>query len=588
MLDILNRVGPPQATGLREDRNKLDVSGDTKHFLDHLKQKIDKPDTEKFKTKTQADSSGGIKKKMTKPESDQELKNEPDKEKNDQVSDKNLNDSKKTKKAKADTESLNFDPNMVLMLMASTENEIKAADFDESLQQVESQTHGLQNANSQAESLQHIADQTESLQPSLESAKLQQSLNLQDTNLSDVTPTLSSESAHSDLSSLQTEASTPANGVDQLANVDAFQTSAEPNLQDARNVFVDKDAIAEMQPQFNATENKDLESLSMDGQTEKSDFQSRVMQTLQQENAYAQKDSKIDLQTSQQAEALSTAMLEKKFSMRNDSLSSKADATVQTHAGQNLEVPATSAAAKGFSSAENFAGSDFSNSNNDFSKNSAESNQQSHHVGVGHAFSTKLDQAGTNQGIAVGGANINSAQRSDDVRAVQDIMNRANFLVTQGGGEVTMRLDSLNGAGEVHLKVMMENGKINVELNTQDRAVKKLIEESLSDLKSSLASHQMSLEHVKINNVVAGANVENQSQHLQQDQSDTSKQFGQFQQQMQQQSQKQQAFESAKQWGNAGGLNFEKPVQLPLQNLRQSAASRYYGLNKGNSLNAIG
>ena len=150
----------------------------------------------------------------------------------------------------------------------------------------------------------------------------------------------------------------------------------------------------------------------------------------------------------------------------------------------------------------------------------------------------------------------------------------------------------MNGSdamGEVHLKVMMDNGKMNIELNTQDKSIKKLIEESLSDLRSSLASRQISLEHVKINSVNA-TNTENNSQSLNsqngQQQSNESKSFAQLQEQMQQHSQRQQERQAQKSFSQ-NFLNTERPVVLPMVNVQKSAASQYYGLNKGSSLNAV-
>lgn len=543
MVDILNRVGPPQAAGLRDDRTKQDVFGAKTDFQDHLKQQMtksgkkenDRPDTERFRAKIQADSSGGIKKKMMKPESDK---------KEDQVQEEDLNKNVKEKKVKADTDSLNFDPNMVLMLMASNENDIKTADSEESLQSVENQ---IESSKLLLESSQ--ADQALT-QESKKNLELGLSLSVEHT---EVLPQLNLE--------------------------DQSMFKADDSLQ--TEVFVENDSALAQQvdnkksiefDQSSVSENKDLETLSKDGQVDKLNFQSRVMQTLKQDNNFP---SQISQTT------------EKPISLKEDFLNMKTEVKNQELGPMTHSIQSVDQVAKESTSDKNFSQSGSGDSQNDFDSKSFDANLQSHHVGVGHAFSTKLDQANVSQGVAVA-TNVNSSQRAEEVRAVQDIMNQANFLVTKGGGEVTLKLDSLNGAGDVQLKVMMENGRINVELNTQDRSVKKLIEDSLSDLKSSLASHQMSLEHVKINNVVAGVNTENQSQQLQQDHGGSSNQFGELQQHMQQQSQKQRAFETAKQWTSATGLNFDKPVEMPLQNLRQSAASRYYGLNKGNSLNAVG
>ena len=93
---------------------------------------------------------------------------------------------------------------------------------------------------------------------------------------------------------------------------------------------------------------------------------------------------------------------------------------------------------------------------------------------------------------------------------INEIMNKAQYLVTKGGGEVTVKM-SPEGLGELQLKVIFQDGKLNVEMQTQNKDIKKLVEESLTELKSGLAAHRLSLEHVKINTVDA-TNADNNTQ----------------------------------------------------------------------------
>lgn len=111
-----------------------------------------------------------------------------------------------------------------------------------------------------------------------------------------------------------------------------------------------------------------------------------------------------------------------------------------------------------------------------------------------------------------GTQDLTAASRAEGNREanIDEIMNQAQYLVKKGGGEVTVKM-SPEGMGEVQLKVLLQDGKLNVEMQTQDKNVKKLIEESLSDLKSGLAAHRLSLEHVKIDTVTA-TNADNNTQ----------------------------------------------------------------------------
>lgn len=92
---------------------------------------------------------------------------------------------------------------------------------------------------------------------------------------------------------------------------------------------------------------------------------------------------------------------------------------------------------------------------------------------------------------------------------VQQVMKQAHFLASKGGGEMVVKM-SPDGMGPIALKVMMQDGKVNIQMQTQDKEVKKLIEDSLTELKSGLAAQRIHVEHVKIDTVNA-TNTENQA-----------------------------------------------------------------------------
>lgn len=213
-----------------------------------------------------------------------------------------------------------------------------------------------------------------------------------------------------------------------------------------------------------------------------------------------------------------------------------------------------------------------------------------HHVGQTE-FSSHLATRGFGEAQSTDKAQA-LPQSGDLEPSVNELMSQANYLVTKGGGEVTLKMNSVDGMGEVHLKVMMDNGKMNIELNTQDKSVKKLIEDSLSDLRSSLAARQINLEHVKINSVNA-TSTENNSQSMQNNsnnsgsESNQPKTFAQLQQQMQQQSQQHQARQQNQNSFTRNNFDIQRPVVLPMVNVQKSIAKNYYGLNKGSSINAV-
>jgi flagellar hook-length control protein FliK len=85
----------------------------------------------------------------------------------------------------------------------------------------------------------------------------------------------------------------------------------------------------------------------------------------------------------------------------------------------------------------------------------------------------------------------------DKVKNMQRIIENAKILTQNGGGEMQMKL-SPEGLGDMQLKVIVANGKVDLELKTQNHEVKKLMESTINELKSSLAQHSLSVDKVKV------------------------------------------------------------------------------------------
>lgn len=90
--------------------------------------------------------------------------------------------------------------------------------------------------------------------------------------------------------------------------------------------------------------------------------------------------------------------------------------------------------------------------------------------------------------------------------AVKQLMNQAQYLIKNGGGEVKVEMTP-EGLGTIHLKVMLQNGKVNLQMSADTQEAKKTIESSLAELKTSLAAHKLSVENVKVD-VVNGTSTD--------------------------------------------------------------------------------
>lgn len=167
---------------------------------------------------------------------------------------------------------------------------------------------------------------------------------------------------------------------------------------------------------------------------------------------------------------------------------------------------------------------------------------------------------------------------------VKEILSQARYLVTQGGGEVSVKMTP-EGMGEVQLKVMLDNGRMSVELNTHDKSVQKLIQDSLSDLKSSLAAHQISVDHVTLNNKINSVETlrnSNESQNFADSKSFSDGSANQF-------ANPQQSHHHNQRQPSSTAFNYEsvKAVPLAKTEINKASAQRVYQMNKAQTLNAV-
>ena len=110
--------------------------------------------------------------------------------------------------------------------------------------------------------------------------------------------------------------------------------------------------------------------------------------------------------------------------------------------------------------------------------------------------------------VPVAGAAIAVPNTEKDVN-IQALMKQAQFLIKKGGGEMKVEM-SPEGLGNIHLKVMLQDGKVNVQMAAESNEAKKAVESSLSELRSNLSAHKLSVDQVKID-VVSNVNADNQA-----------------------------------------------------------------------------
>lgn len=86
---------------------------------------------------------------------------------------------------------------------------------------------------------------------------------------------------------------------------------------------------------------------------------------------------------------------------------------------------------------------------------------------------------------------------ADKVKNMQRLIENARVLAQDGGGEMRMKL-APEGLGEIQLKVAVVNGKVDLEIKSQNHEAKKMLESSLNELKSTLSHHSLTVDKVKV------------------------------------------------------------------------------------------
>lgn len=173
---------------------------------------------------------------------------------------------------------------------------------------------------------------------------------------------------------------------------------------------------------------------------------------------------------------------------------------------------------------------------------------------------------------------------ADNEANVRQLMNQAQYLIKKGGGEVKVEMTP-EGLGKVQMKVLLQDGKVNVQMATESTEAKKAIESSLAELRSSLAAHKLSVDHVKVD-VVSGPNTESQARNdmnMNQQQGRETRQFwNQFQEQFGNRGAREGAWDLPNLKGYRKAQN--PPPLAPLEAKSETAIERADGKGRGINL----
>lgn len=198
-------------------------------------------------------------------------------------------------------------------------------------------------------------------------------------------------------------------------------------------------------------------------------------------------------------------------------------------------------------------------------------------LGLPQRFDSKLLEA---LGISLPAA-VPMPSESESQVNTQHILNQAKALMAKGGGEVKVQMTP-DGMGSVHLKVMMQEGKMQIQMQADNKQTKSALESSLADLKTSLAAQKVSVDNIKVDVVNATSNeTAANNQFLDQHNQRETRQFwNQFNEHFGNQSKRNSFFESPSGRGyKAKDPKALEPVQVSSTQKPKMASGKGSGLN---------
>lgn len=286
--------------------------------------------------------------------------------------------------------------------------------------------------------------------------------------------------------------------------LDAADTLETPRLEDGQTILRQeprresepgrRDQVIAMAPPAMQQQGKQ--------ETVSSAAKGKTLSTKEIESLLAQ-----EAKTAPSADALRKAALARETSLPADQMSLKnVDALKGFDAAPKMELPSANAFAlqTGFSAGKN--SSDDASGDESSGRQEGDSSSKSAQGlnGPGHAqpkADFRMDKLAPAAPLAPG--QQTPAEKDANVR---QLMNQAQYLIKKGGGEMKVRMTP-EGLGQVQLKVLVQDGKVNVQMAAESNEAKKTIESGLSDLKSSLAAHKLGVDHIKVD-VVTSVNTD--------------------------------------------------------------------------------
>jgi len=116
---------------------------------------------------------------------------------------------------------------------------------------------------------------------------------------------------------------------------------------------------------------------------------------------------------------------------------------------------------------------------------------------MGAVSHSKEKSSLTPENITLAPATQIKVPTADEAANLRTIIQSSRYLVQRGGGEMKVQLQP-EGMGNIDLKVAINNGKVDIQMLTESKETKRMLESGMDELRASLIQHKLSLDNVRV------------------------------------------------------------------------------------------
>jgi flagellar hook-length control protein FliK len=184
----------------------------------------------------------------------------------------------------------------------------------------------------------------------------------------------------------------------------------------------------------------------------------------------------------------------------NESTNYSSAAAVSQAPTEAAALSMTSGSGLGFA-ANSESGDEESNADKDSAgpNNSMDLKDVRSHESAPQVLDSNINKSITNSDVTAPAPLVTNSSdaRGERIENMRQILNRAEVLASQGGGEVRVQLNPAN-LGQVQLMVKVNEGRVNVQMVTESDQAKRMIEGGLRDLRTELNESNLKLDGLQV------------------------------------------------------------------------------------------